>query len=118
MSRDELARYYHSSLAFLSYHRLNLFLKKYIQTYNLKPQAYQRPVFLIQVQLLSKSKKGTRDFYNVLIKMGNTQDNYVKKWKEGLDISFNLAYQKNIFRNCFFSIQDNGLIWFKKKSIV
>ena len=32
MSWDELARYYHSSLDFLSYHRLYLCLKKYIQT--------------------------------------------------------------------------------------
>ena len=117
MSRVELAHYYHSSLDFLSYHHLYICLKKYIQTYNLKPQAYQRPVFLIQIQLLSKSKKGTRDFYKVLIKKGNTQDNYFKKWKEDLDISFNLACEKNIFRNCFFSIQDNSLIWFQYKLI-
>ena len=64
-----------------------------------------------------KVKKGTRDFYNVLIKGCNTRDNYFKKWKEDLNISFNLACQKNIFRNCFFSIQDNDLIWFQYKLI-
>ena len=52
-----------------------------------------------------------------MIKKGNNQDNYFKIWKEDLDISFNLACQKNIFRNCFFSIQDNGLIWFQYKLI-
>ena len=52
-----------------------------------------------------------------MIKKDNTQDNYLNKWKNDLDISFNLACQKNIFRNCFFSIQDNGLIWFQYKLI-
>ena len=59
-----------------------------------------------------KVKKGTRDLC-VLMKECNTQDNYFSKWKEDLDISFNLTSQKNIFRNCYFSIQDDGLIWFQ-----
>ena len=67
MTRENIALFYNVSLDFLTYHRLYLCLKKHIELTNLNTNAYQRPIFPTQVQLLHKSRKGTKNFYNIIL---------------------------------------------------
>ena len=81
MTRENIALFYKISLDFLTYHRLYLCLKKLIGLTNLNTNTYQRPIFPTQVQLLQKSRKGTKDFYNIILP-SNIQGKNFKKQEE------------------------------------
>ena len=102
MSQDKITLYYHYTFGLLII-SLTMFMLKEIYT-NLYAETSGLSVtsFSNSSLITVKVKKGTRDFNNVLMKGGNSRDNYLEQWKEDLDISFYFACWKNIFRNCFF----------------
>ena len=117
MTRENIAMYYNISLDFLTYHRLFLCLKNFFQTRKLKTNIIQRPIFPTQIKLLSKSKKGTKDFYNILLPVNIQGNNFKQKWEANLNLTLNLLTWKNIYKICFYTIKDNFLIWFQYKVI-
>ena len=86
MTRENIALFYNISLDFFTYHRLYLCLKKLIGLTNLNTNAYQRPIFPTQVQLLHKSRKGTKDFYNIILPSNIQGNNFKKKWETDLSL--------------------------------
>ena len=52
----------------IEYHRMNLLVKKFLKTYkNGNVFQYSRPTRSTLMQSLTKSKKGSKDFYNVFL---------------------------------------------------
>ena len=117
MTRENIALFYNIALDFLTYHRLYLCLKKLIGLTNLNTNAYQRPIFPTQVQLLHRSRKGTKDFYNIILPSIIQGNNFKKKWEADLSLILDTLTWKNIYRICFYSLKDNFLIWFQYKII-
>ena len=117
MTRENIALFYNISLVFLTYHRLYLCLEKHIGLTNLNTNTYQRPIFPTQVQLLHKSQKGTKDFYNIILPSNIQGNNFKKKWEANLSLILDTLTWKNIYRICFYSLKDNFLCWFQYKII-
>ena len=112
-----IRRTYKTTPNFLEYLRMTKGLNNYLITLpennrNIKPI---QPLF---TSLMNKYKKGSRIFYNTLIKKDHLEaPNFKFKWSSQLSKSFTDSDWKKFFNICHYTIHDNDLKWFQYKII-
>ena len=117
MTKDQVTESYNLQVDFLSYHRLILSLKLYVEDFK-NQSKFQRPYFHNHMKLLLKSKKGAQDFYETLkSNIAIEEPRALHKWEKDLNISIDHSSWRRINKNCFYTIQDKTLIWFQYKII-
>ena len=69
--------------------------------------------------LLSKNRKGTKIFYELLVERANIKnlEDYQRKWSNVLSKELSHAEWKKIFTICFNLIKDNDLVWLQYRII-
>ena len=116
VSETELNRTYNFKCNSIEYHRMKLLVKKFLKTYkNGNVFQYPRPTRSTNMQSLTRSKKGSKDFYNVFLSEEFEEPSCKSIWTRKLSSTLNDKIWENIFRACHKSILDNGLIWFQYK---
>ena len=112
ISQNDLKMVYHIRTNFLEYHRVTTCVKTYLNKQNNASTEHKKPTIPNQIKILSKSNKGSKDFYAILFNQ-NTKDDttYYSFWEEALGITIDKDMWKQIFRVCFKTIKDNDLIW-------
>ena len=87
LSHEELNRKYNFQCNIIEYQRIKLLVKTFVTTYrdgNIFP--YQRPIWSIYLQNLSKSKKGSKDFYNIYMSAESEEPSGEAVWTEKLNL--------------------------------
>ena len=112
ISLNALKTVYHIRTNFLEYHRVINCVKTYVNKENNARKEHEKPTIPNQIKIISKSKKGSKDFYKILLDESTKDDTtYYSFWEEALDITIDKDMWKQIFRVCFKTIKDNDLIW-------
>ena len=71
-----------------------------------------KPVWPTTIEILTKSKKGSKDFYKLLANSNQLLISCGKtKWKAVVDDKLDHEDWKAIYKHCFKLIQDNEIIW-------
>ena len=98
-----------SNVCYLKYHGMILSISKYINLLYLENiKSYTQPYIPEVAKVLIKSKKGCRDFYDLLA-TDSSSLKHETKWHEKLkDVDINWSY---VYRNCFKTIQDTRIQW-------
>ena len=111
ISQKTLTDIYNIKTNYLEYHRVISCVKKYLSGH-MKCTTHQKPLIPNQVAVLIKSKKGSKDFYNILNR--KCTDNLIPQytnWEKNLHISLSKEKLKLIFRTCFKTVKNNDMIW-------
>ena len=112
ISQQVLEKVYGLKTNFLEYHRAVTCVKLYLGKLNLSCDHNEKPNFARIDQLLLKSKKGSRDFYQILRNRDcNDQKPLYSYWEQTIGIEINSDAWKKIYRTCFKTIRDNDIIW-------
>ena len=69
-----------------------------------------RPLIPFQLQILKKSKKGIKDFYQLLSR-ASTKVFINSKWVDEMNPNIHNLEWNNVYKICFNTVQDNYLIW-------
>ena len=110
MSLNEIRNSFDIQTNFLEYHRVLTGVKTYCKKMRIECPKHVKPVFPIQVKILTKSNKGTKDFYALLREREVISTRY-SYWEQLFSIKISKQIWKQIFKNCFKTVQDNTLIW-------
>ena len=117
MSCEKLQSLYNlGSVNFLSYLRVKLNVLKFIKDHDLQEKDnLARPFIPNHIQIIFKSPKGVSDFYRHLISREGNNHSSKQRWSDDLNTFINEGQWNYIFRTCFKTFQNNGLIWFQMK---
>ena len=101
---------------FLEYHRVKTCLKK---NFTIHPQdPIVKPVWPTIIEILTKSKKGSKDFYKLLTNTSHLDTLcYKAKWEAEVGDKLDHEDWKTIYKHCFKVIQDNEIIWLQYRII-
>ena len=117
LSIENLNHKYNTEFQIFDYIRVKGLVKKFIETRK-SGDAFEIDLPYIPQNLLTicKSSKGTRDIYKTL--RSKVENNPIKlKWDTKLGLTIEENEWKQIFKNCFYSVYDNFLIWFQYRLI-
>ena len=99
----------------LDFFRIRYFVNRYLKKYSgLKDDCPAHPSIPFHIELLYRSKKGNRDFLQILTKE-NAPITAVKNWHNKLETVINQHTWSSIFKLCHFTIDDNYFKWFNYK---
>ena len=116
LSLEELTRIFKIKPNFLDYHCLKTLLKKYFSIHLQDPIV--KPVWPTTIEILTKSKKGNKDFYKLLTNASQLHTlSYKTKWETAVDDKLEHEDWKAIYKHCFKVIQDNEIIWLQYRII-
>ena len=77
-----------------------------------------KPVWPTTIEILTKSKKGSKDFYRLLTNTSQLHTFSSKtKWETVVDDKLDDEDWKGIYKHCFKVIQDNEIIWLQYRII-
>ena len=117
MSREQLRiKYNFDNIDFLSYLRIKQSVQKFLKECKIDDtETLARPFIPHHINVIFKSKKGARDFYESL--QADQKNNHIMKqsWNKDLNTFINEGQWNLIFRVCFKTLQNNSLIWFQLK---
>ena len=114
LNPEVLKRKFEFSFNILDYYRLKYLVKTFITTYKEEgPSNYMRPCCPSHLKILYKSKKGCKDFYNLLLERDTKYPVPIPKWEE-LVLHSKYSWTQ-IYKICCKSIKDNKFIWFQYK---
>ena len=99
----------------LHYLSLKMSTQKLINRYNFEPIHLQKPQAPVYHSFITKNKKGSKQFYNILIQPTETITKIT--WNENLGINITIPQWNQIYKTCFHTIKDNDLIWLQSKII-
>ena len=101
---------------FLDYHRVKARLKKNFSIHLQDPIV--KPVWPTTIEILTKSKKGSKDFYKLLTNTSQLHTlSYKSKWEVVVGDKLDHEDWKTIYKHCFKVIQDNEIIWLQYRII-
>ena len=112
VSQKNLSNIYNIKTNYLEYHRVITCVRDYFSRLKMKCMTHQKPVFPNQIKLLTKSKKGSKDFYSIL--NNKSPENLVHQythWEKALHTNISKDKWKHVFRVCFKTINNNDIIW-------
>ena len=116
VSQNDLKTVYQIKTNFLEYHRVKTCVKNYLNNQKDVSIVHEKPTIPIQLKIICKSKKGSKDFYRLLANQNIVQDTtYYSFWEQALGITICRDMWKQIFRVCFKTIKDNDFIWMQYK---
>ena len=81
-----------------------------------KKSSFSRPFILHHISMLLNCKQGCKDIYN-MINTHKVECKYKVKWNKDLTLNIDNLTWKNVFRQKFYSVQDNRLIWLQYRLI-
>ena len=117
MSREQLRiKYNFDNIDFLSYLRVKQSVQKFLKECKIDDtETLARPFIPHHINVIFKSKKGARDFYESL--QADQKNNHIMKqsWNKDLNTFINEGQWNLIFRVRFKTLQNNSLIWFQLK---
>ena len=97
-------------------HRVITCVKNYLSKQKDASKIHKKPTLPIQIKIISKSQKGSQDFYKILANQNMVHDTtYYSFWEQTLGITICTDMWKRIFQVCFKTIKDNDLIWMQYK---
>ena len=112
LTETELARTFKIKMNYLEYHRVIRNLKSFCSS--TQDRVHTKPICPTQIQILLRSKKGSKDFYDALHKRSiRNQSLYYSFWEQALKINITSKDWKNIYQNCFKTVEDKDLKWFQ-----
>ena len=119
LTLEEVRKNYRVNLHFIDYYRLQSGLRKLIKTQgtNSKNLIPEKPIWPATLSLIHKSKKGCKDFYDVLRQKNQDSPLHTKKWEQLLQINLEPKEWQNIHLICFKTILDNHIIWLQHRII-
>ena len=101
---------------FLEYHRVKTCLKRNLTIHPQDPIV--KPAWLTNIEILTKSKKGSNDFYNLLTNTSHLDTlSYKAKLEAVIGDKLDHEDWKPIYKHCFKVIQDNEIIWLQYRII-
>ena len=116
ISQNDLKTVYHIRTNFLEHHRVITCVKNYLSKQKDASKIHKKPTLPIQIKIISKSQKGSQDFYKILANQNMVHDTtYYSFWEQALGITICTDMWKRIFQVCFKTIKDNDLIWMQYK---
>ena len=116
--QNDLTTGYHIRTNFLEYHRVTVCVKNYLSKQNDISKTHNKPTIPNQIKIICKSKKGSQDFYKILVNQNIVDDTtYYSFWEQSLGITINKNMWKQIFRVCFKTVKNNDLIWMQYRVI-
>ena len=100
----------------MDYYRVKLSVKKFLNQYNFQSLTDRNipiyPVIPQHINILYKSKTGSKDMYSV-INLATKIPKFKEKWYSKLNIRINNYTWKQVFKGCFKTMIDTSLIWFQ-----
>ena len=112
ISPEVLKRKFEFSFNILDYCRLKYLVKTFITTNKEEgPSNYLRTCCPFHLKILYKSKKGCKDFYNLLLERDTKYPVPIPKWEE-LVLHSKYSWTQ-IYKICCKFITDNKFIWFQ-----
>ena len=103
---------YNVKTNFLEYHRVIKYIKAFCNKVN--DRSHMKPIYHSQTQILLRSQKGSKDFYNRLNnKNVKKPTSYYSHWEQALKTKITEKDWKSIYQNCFKTVEDNDLVWFQ-----
>ena len=112
----DLIKCYSLNINILDYFRVKHLVQNFIDKFKLRDTfTYAKPSYPFHLQILSKAKKGCKDFYNVLMQNVENPTAWTK-WMNLVDTS-EPNFWTNVYKVCFKSVQDNKFIWFQYRII-
>ena len=118
LTENEIKLSYGIKTNFLEYHRVITCVKVFCNSRKGVSKTHTKPIFPQYIQVLMRSKKGCKDFYNIINSNKNeNQTSYYSYWEHKLKQEISSNEWKNIYRICFKTIEDNELIWFQYRLI-
>ena len=91
--------------------------KQFLKENDLKKSYLTRPNFPNHIKILYLSNKGTRDFHNYVNRDMKNTHSMKEKWNSDLNVQIDNQTWQNIFKVCFYTVNDNSLIWFQLRVI-
>ena len=113
---EELNTIYNIKMNFLQYHGIKKAIEVYLKKINISTfsSKLQYPIIPANIQVLLKSKKGSRDMYNIL-NINKSLPTSKHKWN--LKYNFNEETWKNIYKFPFQKTISTTLQWFQVRII-
>ena len=116
ISQNDLKTVYHIRTNFLEHHRVISCVKNCLSKQKDASKIHKKPTVPIQIKIVSKSMKGSQDFYRILANQNMVHNTtYYSFWEQALGITICTDMWKQIFQVCFKTIKDNDLIWMQHK---
>ena len=73
-----------------------------------------KPIYHSQTQILLRSQRGSKDFYNRLYNINvKKPTSYYSHWEQALKTKITEKDWKSIYQTCFKTVEDNDLVWFQ-----
>ena len=117
LSHQEMQNIMSINITWYDYIVIKLSIKKYLKSINITlPVSVTKPLLPLNLKPIIHSKKGCRDFYNILNKK-NAEVKATSKWSNKLGFNLSKENWKHIFRIAHKSVQDNVYKWFQIKII-
>ena len=112
MTETDLNTIYNVKTNFLEYHRVIKYIKAFCNKVN--DRNHMKPIYHSQTQILLRSQKGSKDFYNRLNNINvKKTTSYYSHWEQALKTKITEKDWKFIYQNCFKTVEDNDLVWFQ-----
>ena len=115
ISIQDLKSGYNIKTNFLEYHRVTSNLQVYLSKLQSFPAFHVKPTFHSQIYTLTKSKRGSKDFYSIFQTncIENETKSYYSFWENSLKTKINKEMWLQTYKNCFKTIHDNEIKWFQ-----
>ena len=118
LTENEIKLSYGIKTNFLEYQRVIKCVQVYCNSRKGTSKSHTKPIFPEYIKVLMKSKKGCKDFYDVInTNKTEIQTSYYSYWENKLKQEIPNVEWKSIFRICFKTVEDNELIWFQYRLI-
>ena len=102
ISQNDLKMVYHIRTNFLEHHRVSSCVKNYLSKQKDASKMHKKPTVPIQIKIISKSMKGSQDFYRILANQNMVYNTtYYSFWEQALGITICSDMWKRIFQVCF-----------------
>ena len=112
LTETDLNTIYNVKTNFLEYHRVIKYIKAFCNKVN--DRSHMKPIYHSQTQILLRSQKGSKDFYNRLNNINvKKTTSYYSHWEQALKTKITEKDWKSIYQNCFKTVEDNDLVWFQ-----
>ena len=114
---EKLKERYDIKCNIFEYYRLKLSVQKFVGKFSFgKSFIYSRPSCPFHLQILYKSRKGVKDFYETFLNHSKCSPTAQIKWQSLVDKDSS-NFWSIIYKICFKSINNNNYIWFQYKTI-
>ena len=118
VTQNLLQNVYGIKTNFLEYHRVITCIKGFLAKLRQRCPENVKPNYPINARLLKKSKKGSRDFYNIMTGSDNQDIKPIYSyWEESFRTQISISDWQKIFKICFKTVKDNFLVWSQYRTL-